>query len=84
MSSGEWRAGELPCINSCANNAVVESRPTCSLGVGVGFYGERTREAGAEVHELHQRGALDATVARRAASIFAATRSLTFMGQEPI
>ena len=39
------------------------------VGRAAGFYGERTREVGAQVFELHQRGTFDLSVAERARAI---------------
>jgi glycosyltransferase involved in cell wall biosynthesis len=54
------------------------------VGSRGGFYGERTREAGAQVHELHQRNALDPTVARRAAAVLEQYGIAHFHGPEPL
>jgi glycosyltransferase involved in cell wall biosynthesis len=54
------------------------------VGSRGGFYGERTRETGARVHELHQHGALDVTVARRAAAVFDEYPIAHFHGPEPL
>jgi glycosyltransferase involved in cell wall biosynthesis len=49
-----------------------------------GFYGERSREAGATVIELRQRSALDAAAARSARSIFERYEIVHFHGAEPL
>lgn len=54
------------------------------VGSRGGYYGERTREAGAHVYELGQRHALDATVARRAASVLSDYPVAHFHGPEPL
>ena len=54
------------------------------VGAKGGFYAERTRETGAHVHELHQRGALDLTVGRRAAHLFARYPIIHLHSAEPL
>jgi glycosyltransferase involved in cell wall biosynthesis len=54
------------------------------VGSRGGFYARLVREAGAHVHELNQRGALDATVARRAAEVFNEYSIIHFHAREPL
>jgi glycosyltransferase involved in cell wall biosynthesis len=49
-----------------------------------GHYGELARQAGAQVFELGQRGALDPTVARRAAAVFDQYSLAHFHAPEPL
>jgi L-malate glycosyltransferase len=49
-----------------------------------GFYGERSREAGATVIELRQRSGLDSAAARSAGSIFERYEIVHFHGAEPL
>ncbi len=48
-----------------------------------GFYGRKAEEAGATVHELGQRSALDPTIARRALALFRRYNIIHFHSAEP-
>jgi L-malate glycosyltransferase len=54
------------------------------LGRGGGMYADRTREAGAVVHELRQRRGLDAMRAWSARAIFRRYRAVHFHSVEPL
>lgn len=53
------------------------------VGSHAGFYGDRARECGINVHELHQRGALDMTVRRAAAAMLRRYDVLHLHSAEP-
>ena len=54
-----------------------------AVATTAGFYGDRIREAGATVHELHLRRGFDAASARRARTLFARYDVIHFHAAEP-